>query len=128
MRVAYLDSSCPVAISLDEPGSRELLVRVSGFDRLFSSNLLEAELKSALRRENTPGRVRNFLTWMRWVFPYRRLTREINQILEVGLLKGPDLWHLACALFICPKFEALHFLSLDDKQSKIAKSLGFRVL
>ena len=128
MKVAYLDSSCPVAISLGEPGSRELLVRISGFDRLFSSNLLEAELKSALARENTPGKVRDFLTWMRWVFPYRRLTREINQILEVGLLKGPDLWHLACALFMRPRVEVTHFLSLDDRQSKIAKSLGFRVL
>jgi len=128
MKVAYLDSSCPVAISLGEPGSRELLVQVSHFDRLFSSNLLEAELKAALAREDTTGRVRDLLTWMRWVFPYRRLTREIGQILEVGTLKGPDLWHLACALFVRPRAEVTHFLTLDDKQSKIAKSLGFRVL
>ena len=91
MKIAYLDSSYPVAIALDEPGSRDLLVQISRFDRLFSSNLLEAELKSALAREGTQGRAKDFLTWMRWVFPYRRLTPEIVQILQVGTLKGAGL-------------------------------------
>ncbi len=43
-------------------------------------------------------------------------------------MKGPDLWHVACALSVRTKYEVHHFLSLDDKQSAIAKSLGFRVL
>jgi hypothetical protein len=130
MKIAYLDSSCPVAIALDEPGSRDLLVQISRFDQLFSSNLLEAELKSAMAREGTQGRVRDFLTWMRWVFPYRRLTPEIVQILQVGTLRGADLWHLACALFMRPKFDEveIHFLTLDNKQAELARSFGFRVL
>ncbi|MGH7490093.1 MAG: hypothetical protein ACREMY_31475, partial [bacterium] len=57
-KVAYLDSSCPVAIALDEPVSRELLVQLSRFDQLFSANLLEAELRSALAQEGTQGRIR----------------------------------------------------------------------
>jgi hypothetical protein len=129
MRVAYVDSSCFIAVSLDEPGSGVLLERLSRFDRLFSSNLLEAELRSALTREGRYGRIRNFITWIRWVLPRRRLTPEIEQILKVGWSKGPDLWHLACALFLRPDVnDPLFFLTLDGKQGEIARSLGFRGL
>lgn len=107
MRVAYIDSSCLVAISLGEPGSQALLVRISRFDRLYSSNFLEMELRSALAREGSYGRVRHFLVWMSWVFPRRRLTKEVDQILNVGWLKGSDLWHLACALFLRPQIKTL---------------------
>lgn len=128
MKGGYVDSSCLIAIALGEPGSRELEARLSRIERLFSSSLLEAELRAALAREGTRGRIRNLLAWVNWIYPRRRLTPEMDQILGIGTLKGPDLWHLACALSIPPKFEVLHFLSLDDKQSKIAKSLGFRTL
>lgn len=128
MKIGYVDSSCLISIALGEPGSRELEARLSRIERLFSSNLLEAELKSALAREGTLGRIRNLLAWVNWVYPRRRLTPEMDQILGIGILKGADLWHLACALFMRPRVEITHFLSLDDKQSKIAKSLGFHTL
>lgn len=129
MRVAYIDSSCLVSISLGEPGSQALLARISRFDRLYSSNVLEMELRSALAREGSYGRVRNFLVWMSWVFPRRRLTKEVDQILNVGWLKGSDLWHLACALFLRPQInDPLSFLTLDGKQGEVARSLGFRGL
>jgi hypothetical protein len=128
VRIAYADSSCLVAISLNEPGSRALLVRISRYDRLFSSNLLEAELRSALAREGSRGGYGNFLALMRWVFPHRRLTPEIDQILEAGMLRGPDLWHLACALFLRPRVSGLSFLTVDGRQGEIAASLGFRGL
>jgi hypothetical protein len=117
-----------VAISLEEPGSQALLVRLARFDQLFSSDLLEAELRSALAREGRRGRVGNFLAWMRWVLPRRRLTQEIDQILSTGWLKGPDLWHLACALFLQSQIENLSFLTLDNRQGEIAQALGFDVL
>jgi len=129
MKVAYIDSSCLVAISLGEPGSQDLLVRISRFDQLYSSNVLEMELRSALAREGSYGRVRHFLVWMSWVFPRRRLTKEVDQILNVGWLKGSDLWHLACALFLQPQIhDPLSFLTLDGKQDEVARSLGFRGL
>lgn len=128
MKITYVDSSCLVAISLGEPGSWDLLGRISRFDRLFSSNLLEAELKSALAREKTKGRFGNLLALMRWVLPRRPLTREINQVLTVGRLKGPDLWHLASALFLRRQIADLFFITLDTNQSDIARALGFRVL
>ncbi len=128
MKVAYVDSSCLVAISLDEPGSWDLLGRISRFDRLFSSNLLEAELKSALARENTRSRFGNLLALVRWVLPRRPLTREINQILTIGRLKGPDLWHLSSALFLRRQVADLSFVTLDTNQGNIARTLGFRTL
>jgi len=126
VKIAYIDSSCLVAISLDEPGSRDLLVKISRFDRLFSSNLLEAELRSALAREGVGGRY--LLAWMHWVFPRRPLTREIDQILESGILKGADLWHLACAIFLRLQVSDLSFLTIDSNQGQVARSLGFRGL
>jgi hypothetical protein len=65
---------------------------------------------------------------MRWVFPHRRLTPEFDRILEAGLLRGPDLWHLACALFLRARVDELSFLTLDNKQGEIARSLGLRGL
>jgi predicted nucleic acid-binding protein len=128
VKTAYVDSSCLVAIALDEPGARTLLVTISRFDRLFSSNLLEAELRSALSREGSRGRFGNFLAVMRWVFPDRRLTPEVDRILAEGTLRGPDLWHLACALFLRGRVDNLSFLTLDNKQGEVARSLGFRGL
>ena len=128
MKSAYVDSSCLVAIALNEPGSQALLVRISRYDRLFSTNLLEAELRSVLSREGNRSGFGNFLAWMRWVFPYRRLTPEIDRILEAGLLRGPDLWHLACALFLRSRVDELSFLTLDNRQGEIARSLGLRGL
>lgn len=129
LKTAYVDSSCLVAVSLEEPGSHEILGRLSRYDRLFSSPLLEAELRSSLIRAGDDGRIKNILTWFLWVFPYRRLTQEIDLVLDTGYLKGSDLWHLSCALFLRPRIETpLTFLTVDRRQGDIARALGFRVL
>ncbi|HSF43700.1 MAG TPA: PIN domain-containing protein [Thermoanaerobaculia bacterium] len=128
MKSAYVDSSCMVSVAVGEPGHRELMARLSRFDQLFSSNLLEAELRSVLVREGGEGVLRNPWSWFLWVFPYRTLTPEIRSILDFGYLKGADLWHLACALFLSRKVDRLSFLTLDRQQGDIARSLGFRGL
>ena len=51
MSVAYVDSSALAAIAFDEPHASALASRMDGFDRLISSNLLEAELRAAFMRE-----------------------------------------------------------------------------
>ena len=131
MSLAYVDSSCFVSIAFDEPGAAQLLARLSRYDKLISSNLLEAEYRASLARENVVGRVRNLLSWVTWVHPKRRLTRELDQILEVCRPpKGSDLWHLACALYLRNdwKLQGFSFLSLDDQQSKGAQALGMKGL
>jgi uncharacterized protein with PIN domain len=47
MSLAYVDTSCLVAVVFDEPGAQELAIQLEGYDRLVASNLLEAELRSA---------------------------------------------------------------------------------
>jgi predicted nucleic acid-binding protein len=125
MTFAYVDSSCLVAIAFDEPGARKLAGRLRRFDRLFTSNLLEAELRSALLREKVEGEGEELLSWMTWVYPNRPLTPEFARIAAAGYLKGADLWHLASALFLAPDPKELTFLTLDARQGEIAGRIGF---
>ena len=125
MTFAYVDSSCLVAIAFDEPGARKLAGRLRRFDRLFASNLLEAELRSALLREKVESEGEELLSWMTWVCPNRPLTPEFARIVAAGYLKGADLWHLASALFLAPDPKELTFLTLDARQGEIAGRIGF---
>lgn len=128
MRDAYVDSSCLVAIVTSEPGYLDVRVRLSRFDKLFSSTLLEAEIRSVLARKSNSGGLGNVWAWVNWVVPHRRLTQEINQVLGAGSPRGSDLWHLASAVFMRDRVGDLAFLTLDGGQADIARSLGFRVL
>ena len=125
MTFAYVDSSCLVAIAFDEPGARKLAGRLRRFDRLFASNLLEAELRSALLREKVEGDGEELLSWITWVYPNRPLTPEFARIVAAGYLKAADLWHLASALFLAPDPKELPFLTLDARQGEIAGRIGF---
>ena len=125
MTFAYVDTSCLVAVAFDEPGARKLAARLRRFDRLFSSNLLEAELRSALVREGADGHIEDLLSWLTWVYPNRPLTPEYARITTAGYLRGADLWHLANALFLAPDQTDLSFLTLDGRQGAVARRLGF---
>jgi hypothetical protein len=46
-------------------------------------------------------------------------------VLEHGYLRGADLWHLACALFVVDEPDMLTFLTLDTRQQEVAAALGF---
>ncbi len=126
MSLAYVDSSCLVAIAFGEPGAARLAARLQRFDRLVASNLLEAELRSALAREGvTDGREIPMLTWLSWIYPDRPLTSEFARITALGYIKGADLWHLATALFLAPDAKGLAFLTLDRRQKDVGAKLGF---
>jgi predicted nucleic acid-binding protein len=125
MNIGYLDSSGLLAMILLEPGSTEVAARIKSFDQFFSSNLLEAEIRSALKREKVEWRWS--LTGLTWVHPDRPLTREFQQVLTHGYLKGADLWHLACALFLSERVGPVTFLTLDKRQRDVAELLGFSV-
>ena len=125
MKLAYVDTSCLVAIAFNETGARGMAFRLRRFDRLFSSNLLEAELRSALVREGVRDQAKGLLSWITWIFPNRTLTREFDRITAAGYVKGADMWHLANALFLAPGGKGLAFLTLDKRQKAIASKLGF---
>jgi PIN domain nuclease of toxin-antitoxin system len=127
MKLAYVDSSCLVAIAFDEPDSKETARRLAGFGRLFSSNLLEAELRSALSREQVQGDCAPLLSWIGWVYPDRPLTREYRTLLDRGHARGADLWHLACALFLKSQLGSLAFVTLDLRQRDLARAVALDV-
>jgi PIN domain nuclease of toxin-antitoxin system len=77
MKIGYLDSSGLLAMILLEPGSTKVAERIQGFDRFFSSNLLEAEIRSALRREPDLGY--NACDRVRCVLRYQRNWRRGNE-------------------------------------------------
>jgi hypothetical protein len=94
-------------------------------ERLFASNLLEAELRSALAREEVSADPAELLSGITWVYPNRPLSGEIERVLVEGYVKGADLWHLACALFLAPEPKDLTFVTLDKRQEEVARKLGF---
>lgn len=126
MRAAYVDSSCLVSLAFDEPGASEISRCLTEYDELFSSPLLEAEVRSALVREGIGGEA-ELLSWVTWVLPARPLSFEISVALGVGYLRGADLWHLACALYLAPTPRELGFATADRRQAEVATKLGFEV-
>lgn len=124
MKIAYVDTSCLVAVALGERGAAAVERRLARFDRLVSSNLLEAELRAALRREGVEGASR-VLSSITWLLPDRPLSAEIAAVLEAGHVRGADCWHLATALYLAPEPSELSFMTLDERQRDVAALLGF---
>jgi hypothetical protein len=124
MPAAYLDSSWLIAITFGEGNSPGLQRRLDKFERVLSSNLLEAEWLSACARENVEP-VPTFLDRISWIIPDRPLHDEIRDVLGAGHVRGADCWHLASALYAAGQPGDLSFLSLDKKQIAVAKALGF---
>jgi predicted nucleic acid-binding protein len=123
---AYIDTSALVAIAFGEPGAEALAERLEGCEALYASNLLEAELRAVFEREGVRFEA-ELLTWVDWVLPDRPLTREIGHAQSAGSLRGADLFHLACALYLAPDPGELAFVTLDAQQGKAAAALGFRM-
>ena len=86
---------------------------------------MEAELRAAFARERV-GLAGDLFDWMKWVFPERPLTPELEQVFASGYLKGAVAWHLACALYLAEEPAKLAFLTLDRRQRAVARRLGFR--
>ncbi|MEO6331657.1 MAG: PIN domain-containing protein [Gemmatimonadaceae bacterium] len=125
MKAAYVDTSCFVAIALGESGVASVTRRLAAFDALYSANLLEAELYSALHRERIPPDNRA-LDRIAWVTPDRPLHAEIERVLTAGYVRGADCWHLASALYLAKEPGDISFLTLDARQSSVARKLGFQ--
>lgn len=123
MRLAYVDTSCVVAAAFAEPSARTVREAVSAYDELVSSNLLEAELRSSAARESVTLE-EAWLEPFSWVLPLRPLSGELSRALAGGYLRGADLWHVACALYVAGDVAALDFLTLDARQREIAAAAG----
>ena len=121
MRVAYADTSCLLAVALGADGFEEVARDLEECDLLVSSNLLEAELRSALAREGIGEEPSALLGRLAWVHPGRALSAEYRVVLSHGRVRGADLWHLACALYLRGSLPGLRFLTLDRRQGEVAQ-------
>lgn len=127
--LAYVDTSVLAAILFREPGAEEIHERLRDFDTLFSSNLLEAELRAAGAREDIPtAKITASLESMEWVFPNRSLQQELERTLAVGYVRGADLWHLSCALYVSHALAPVTFVTLDRRQRDVAEAVGLTVM
>ncbi len=126
MNVAFVDSSVIVALAFNEGSTPALRERLSSFDALYASPLLEAEYLSACRRENV-GPDTRWLDALEYVLVRRSLRHEIHRTLAAGSARGADCHHLATASYLAPSSEQLTFLTADSRQQALAQSLGFRI-
>jgi hypothetical protein len=125
MSLAYLDTSWLVAVVLGEAGHERLERELARMDSVHAANLVEAEFRATLSREQIPFRT-ELLDGIGWVIPDRPLREEITRVLDRGHVRGADLWHLACALYLSPDPGELDYLTVDRRQGEIAAALGFR--
>jgi len=114
-----------LAVALGEPTAPAAHRRLGSFAAVLSSPLLEAEVRSALRRSAVEAD-QKLVGRIQWIFPRRSLRAEIEQVLNAGYVRGADCFHLATALYLAPEPGAMTFLTLDSRQRAVARALGFK--
>ncbi len=125
MEDAYVDASAILSIAFQESGHETVEQKLRGFSRLWSSNFLEAELRAAYARNNLIFEPR-FIEGIEWIVPSRPLSQEIAAALEIGYLRGADLWHVAAALYQAEDPREVTFVTMDNRQRTVAAALGFQ--
>lgn len=126
MNIAYIDSSALVAIAFNEPNASNLAETLSKCGKVISSNLLEAEIRSAFARENIEFPA-SLLSGIGWIIPERPLTKELATALDAGYLRGAHLWHVASALYAVNDPRQAFFATLDNRQESVAREIGFQI-
>ena len=126
VKIGYIDTSVLIAMAFDDAGGSFIGRFVASFERLYSSNLLEAEFFSAAARENCLKDAAAFIKPVRFVYPDTNLTAFHQQVLQAGHIEGSALHHLSCAMYLFPRPEDVFFLSLHPPQAALASQLGFQ--
>lgn len=122
---AYVDTSAVLAIEFDEADSSYAIEHIDGASKLISSNLMEAELQSAMHRQGVELDPK-IISDVDWIQPDRPLTPEFRLVLGAGYLRGADLWHVAVALYASPDPSQASFITLDVRQREVARDIGFQ--
>ena len=131
MNVAYVDTSPLIAVAFNEAAGESIARRLRRYERLISSNLLEAELRATFRRENVRFDA-SLMSSIEWILPHRPLSAELSAVLSTDYLRGADLWHLATALYTVGTADPgaaaeISFITLDTRQRQAAATLGFQI-
>ncbi len=113
-----------LALAFEEPGWNAVAARFDRFRSAFACDLVEAELRSAFRRE---GRAFDdaLLRQIELIVPTRSLRPEFTSVLAAGYVRGADCFHLAVALSVATTPGDVTFLTLDKRQREVAATLGF---
>ena len=128
MKVAFIDTSIVVALLFNEKESKSLGKTLARFDEIIGCSLLESEIFSVCKRENFDfENAVKALSGISLLIPDGSLQKEYTNILAKGFLRGTDLFHLGCALFLDPDATELTFLTLDKEQKAVAEKLGFKI-
>ncbi|MFI5233732.1 MAG: PIN domain-containing protein [Gemmatimonadales bacterium] len=122
--MAYVDTSCAVAIAFGERSAGGIARKLGAFDELVASNLLEAELLATFARERVEPDAA-VVSAFAWIIPDRPLHAEVRRVLDAGCVRGAGCWHLATALYVADDPAEMAFLTLDARQAKVARTLGF---
>jgi uncharacterized protein with PIN domain len=127
MSAAYVDTSFLLAILFGESQALALQRRLRRFEHRLAGDLLRAEALAAAHRETlSVDALQPALAAISLVLPERSLEPEMREVLRLGYVRGADLWHLGCALYVARDARAdLAFLSRDRAQRTIARRLGF---
>lgn len=129
MRLVCVDTSALVALLFDEPAAKSVRSALTAANAIYAANLVEAELLSVARREESePEALAPLLGCVEWVFPVRSLRPECELVLEHGHVPGAEVWHLACALYVSDSIAPPVFVSCDEGQREAAAALGLEVL
>ena len=130
MKTLFTDTSAFLSVLFKEPESTEVADLFRESTQVFASGLLEAEARSIAARKGLQiEAVDAAHSRLKWVLPERPLTQELRAAAACGIhLRGTDLWHVACALFLAGDPSALPFVTLDQNQALAAERLGFKVL
>lgn len=126
--LAYVDTSCIVAVCFDEKNAKEIKKKLISYDHLFSANLLEAEFLATCSREGVLSAGPPSLERINWVLPPRPLSDEYLLVLKHSHVRGADLYHIACALFLRSELDEIDFVSADVKQLQAATLIGLRTV
>lgn len=118
-----------LSIVMDEPGAEQMARKLDRFEVLHASNLLEAEFRAALQREGADSADARALDRVWWVLPERTLGSEFETVLAAGYLRGADLWHVACCLYLIERgVGPVHFVTADVRQAEVAVAVGLQVV
>lgn len=127
MNAAYIDSSLLIALRFPDPDVAKVSAENLKAYQIYSSNLLEAEVRAFYWRNKVPFHA-SALAGIQWVMPRRALKPEFAEVLAAGYLRGADLWHVATALYLRRDSPGLSFATLDARQGEVAAVLGFEVV
>ncbi len=125
LSIAYVDTSCLVAILLAEPGSRALRARPLRLDLVFQPPRSRAPSAVFSARVSRSSAKSSFTTCA-GSSRIARWARRSRRVFASGQLRGADAWHLGLRALLSPDAE-ITFLSLDAKQREVAAQLGFEV-